>query len=469
MKILAFSINPVFPEKVTGGSTKHLKNVMIHLAQAGHEVVILCTRYPEHKGEFRIHANALVKPVLDFHQPYPQPYAIPAYALANILETIGTHLRWADRFYLHDGELLFPHASRIIPTTVSLRDNVYPETIVGGFLFQADHLIAIAEYSRQVILATAGQFLPGLAEHTIPNGLDFASFCPGAPHPNILRLVPVNPRHDLIVLHPHRPERSKGLQQTIDTAALLVHQYGFHNLKVCVPRWFEAEHSPEVATYYREIELQLSERGLTKHFVFHGWIPQAMMPSYYRLGRLTLTLGHFVEAFGNVAYESLACGTPGVVARVGPHRSLLPDELLAKVHFGQADEAAQCAAEILQVRQPTAPQTQAYLREHFSIQKQLNGYAETILHSELQPALTYQFPTPQANDVFSLAPWCYRWAGGIFHDFKAVHQRIPVLETLLARFPNGFTAQQAGMDLAEWVRAGWLIRQGNLDTGVKEG
>lgn len=52
------------------------------------------------------------------------------------------------------------------------------------------------------------------------------------------------------------------------------------------------------------------------------------MAAYYAAGEVTLCLGSMVEAFGNVAYESLVCGTPSIAARVGVHRGQLPDDLI---------------------------------------------------------------------------------------------------------------------------------------------
>ncbi len=62
---------------------------------------------------------------------------------------------------------------------------------------------------------------------------------------------------------------------------------------------------------------------------------------------MTLCLGNIVEAFGNVAYESLACGTPCVVSRTGVHRTLLPDGLIDKVNYGDIQAAAEKIVEII--------------------------------------------------------------------------------------------------------------------------
>lgn len=465
MKIVGFSINPLFEDRVIGGSAKHQRNVLVRLGELGHQVTVLCTRHPD-STSFRWHDNVEVLPLLPFKQPFPQPYEVPAYKLAEIVQTVGDHLAGADRFYMHDGELLVPSIYRDVPTVISLRDNVYPETILGSFLFAADTLIAIAEYSRQVYLHTAGRFLPELERRaiTINNGIDFGLFSPGEPGAEVRALAPaVDPAKHFVVLHPHRPESTKGFAQTLAVADLLVNRYGCDNLRVLVPRWYDEAISPEVRAFYSACEEEIAARGLWQHFVFHGWVSQRLMPDYYRLGHLTLVLGSFVEAFGNVAYESLACGTPAVVARVATHRSLLPDDLIDKVHYDDGEAAAAMAAAIWREGRRTPAPTMAYLRAHFDIGAQLDAYADAIVRAERVPAVSTRLTPLGPQTRYVLPPWCYAWGDGmIFHDFLARHERMPALGALAAAHPGGFAEGQAAElgvtreELAAWRREGYV-------------
>jgi glycosyltransferase involved in cell wall biosynthesis len=463
MNIVMFSINPLFPDRVMGGAPKQLQKIALYLGELGHNVTVLCTRPPDSPDTFRWQENVLVKPILRFKQPFPQPYAAPAYDIANALHDVAAHLENADRFYMHDGEFLFPFAYQHVPTVVSLRDNVYPETILGGFLFQGDTLIAISDYSRRFYLHTMGRFFPGLAERliVIVNGVDWQQYRPTPPN-EILRRIPVNPATDLIVLHPHRPEPDKGLTETIAVADRLVHHYNLNNLKILTPRWIAAGLSPEVAAFYTSRQQEIAERGLQDHFIFHDWVPQALMPQYYSLGHLTLSLGTFVESFGNTVYESLGCGTPAIAARVSTHRELLPDELLPKIHVGDIEAAAGLAATILQEKRGVPAETLAYLQRHYDAAQQVKGYAEAILHARRRGPLAYRFTPLAENTHYCLAPWVYEWAGGFYHDFRADHQPIPRLSALLRQFPQGFTALQAGVsgtELDEWYRDGYITAQ----------
>lgn len=463
MKIIMFSINPLFPDRVMGGAPKQLQKVAIHLGELGHAVIVLCTRPADGPDSFRWHENVLVKPILRFKQPFPQPYAAPAYDIANAFHEVAAHLQDADRFYMHDGEFLFPFAYQHVPTVVSLRDNVYPETILGGFLFQGDTLIAISDYSRRLYLHTMGRFFPGLAERlvVVANGVDWAQYRPTPPN-EILRLIPVNPATDLILLHPHRPEPDKGLTETIAVADRLVHHFGLTNLKVLTPRWLAEGLSPEVAAFYADRQEEIRARGLTAHFVFHDWVPQALMPQYYSLGHLTLSLGTFVESFGNTVYESLGCGTPAIATRVSTHRELLPDVYLAKVHVGDVESAAALAANILREKQSPSAAALAYLHQHYGVERQLAGYKDAILNARRRGPLLYRFPPLTEETHYCLTPWVYEWEGGFYHDFRASHQQIPELSKLRRQFPDTFTRQQAAAAgvppsrLAEWYQEGFI-------------
>jgi hypothetical protein len=279
----------------------------------------------------------------------------------------------------------------------------------------------------------------------------------------------VDPQRHFVVLHPHRPEPTKGMAQTLDVADLLVHRYGCDSLRVLVPRWFDAAISAEVRAYYDGISAEIAARGLAEHVVFHDWVPQRLMPDYYRLGHATLVLGSFVEAFGNVAYESLACGTPAVVARVATHRSLLPDELVDKVHFDDGAAAAAAAAAIWRERRRTPPATMAYLRANFDIQAQLEAYAAAILGAQrVGPART-SAASLDSETRYVLPPWCYSWGDGmVFHDFLARHAPMPALSALAAG-GAGFSAAQAAErgvtpeELAGWRRDGYVAPAVNLE------
>ncbi len=464
MRTVIFCINPLFPSQTMGGATKHLKNIALYLGERGHEVTILCTRRADSYEPFRWSERVQVLPILRFHQPFPGPYATPAHHLAAMVQDMGEFLARADRFYMHDGEFLFPFVYRHIPTVVSLRDVVYPETLLGSFLFAGDVLVMISNYARDHYLQTSGRFFPQLAERirVIHNGINWAQFRPTPPQA-ISDIIPVDPRHDTLILHPHRPEPTKGIFQTIAVVDKLVHRYGWRQIKALVPKWLDIALSGEVAAFYQQIADEIKARDIQANVIFHDWIPQTLMPQYFSMGALTLALGNFVETFGNTVYESLGCGTPAIAARISTHRELLPDGLLDKVDYDDVDTAADIANDILRTRRRTSAETLDYLHTHYSVERQLAAYAETIENARVAEPLAYTFRplTPQTR--WRLAVWCYLAPRGIYHDFRGDYLAAPDLIRLTNCYPDGWTALAAAQQgIAEaqieaWYRDGYIV------------
>lgn len=432
MKIVCFSINPIFAGQVTGGASKHFMNICQFLEQQGHEVVILCAQADENHTSFTLGQNIKVKPKLPFHLPFPQPYQIPPGDLALICELVAHELETADRFYMHDGELLLPFLYADVPTVSSFRDNYYPESILGTFLTQADAIIAVSEFSAEVIKVSAGRVFPKLKEriHTVLNGIDTQLYHAVDPTP-VFRRYALDPAVHQIILHPHRPDAGKGLLQTILVVEKLVKEHGFTQLRVLVPEWLDEMNGKGESEFHAQISAELRHRGLEEYFIFHPWLNQEEMPAYYSAASLTLSLGNMVEAFGNVAYESLACGTPSIVAKVGVHRSQLPDTLIDKVEYGDIETAAQIAVGILRAHRRVEGEHLAQILNYFSIEAQLEAYAEIITKVQKLPRLEHQTITISLETKFQLAPWCYLSSRGIFHDYHAKYYSIPELEAWL--------------------------------------
>ncbi|NLI44226.1 MAG: glycosyltransferase family 4 protein [Chloroflexi bacterium] len=433
MKIVCFSINPVFPDRITGGASKHLMRLVQYLAGQGHQVVLLAAEAVGGQEVFALGERILVKPVLPFHLPFPQPYLIAPGDLARLCELIAEELRSADRFYIHDGELLLPFLYSDVPTVISFRDNFYPESILGSFINQADEIIAVSNFSAAALRASAGRVLPEIANriHTVLNGIDPEIFFPTDPSP-IFHRFGLDPEKHRIILHPHRPEPGKGLLETIQVVEILVRDFGIEGIRVLVPQWLELMNGEAESEFHRLITAELSRRGLTENFIFHDWLSQSDMAAYYSAGEVTLCLGNMVEAFGNVAYESLVCGTPSIAARVGVHRSQLPDELIDKVDYGDARAAAAAAAQILMKRSRVEGERLERIREAFSLSRQLQSYARIISEAKKRKPPISEPLSIDENTRFALAPWCYLSEKGFFQDYHARYYDIPSLKELLS-------------------------------------
>ena len=451
MKVVIFSINPIFPKLVTGGASKHLYHIASYLGQEGHTVEIVCAQAEGLQKAFDWAENVTVRPILPFHLPFPQPYAISGGELALIVDRLAEHLQSADRFYIHDGEFLLPDLYANIPTVISFRDNIYPESILGSFIGRADDILCVSEFSAAVIAATAGRYYHGLSDriHQVNNGIDYSVYKP-VDTTALAQRLGVDPVNETILLHPHRPEPGKGLPETIRVADHLVHQYGIINLKILVPEWIGSMVSSGEMEYYAEMLALMDELGVRDHFQYFPWISQAEMPALYSLGRATLCLGSIVEAFGNVAYESLACGTPSIVSKVGVHRTLLPDGMIDKVAFGDTKTAAEKAFAIVQENRRVSENTIQYIYTHLDFEKQVGTYADVIINAAKQPTLKFASPQLQQDRKFVLAPWCYIEGDQVFNDFSSKYSLAEQLKVLGAKSFSRTDAKQVGTTDVQW-------------------
>jgi glycosyltransferase involved in cell wall biosynthesis len=459
MNILVFSINPIFPDLITGGASKHLFHVVRSLGQAGHQVQILCAQAKHPQPDFFWTENVHVSQNLPFHMPFPQPYAISGADLGLIVERIAKKLATSDRFYIHDGEFLVPDVYAHIPTVTSFRDNIYPESVLGTFVGKADDVICVSGYSAAVVMHTAARFFKGLQDriHQVSNGIDFDMYKP-VDSTLLAQQLGINPQVDAVLLHPHRPEPGKGLPETIKVVEQLVHRHGRSHIKVLVPEWIDTMIAAEDSAFYQQMNYLIDELGVREHFIFIPWMPQEQMPALYSLGQVTLSLGNFVESFGNVAYESLACGTPSVIARVGPHRTILPDELIDKVNYGDIEAAVVRVLDILNGKRGVHSEVLDYLQSTMDIHHQVSTYSEIIIGCEKRKALTFSAPQYHEDQPYALAPWCYVDGERIYHDFHMNYEQDEVLTRLLRESSMVSRVETAadGITEAHWER--WLSR-----------
>ncbi|MEA4812084.1 MAG: glycosyltransferase family 4 protein [Anaerolineaceae bacterium] len=467
MKILCFSINPIFPEAVSGGASKHLMNITRHLASKGHLVRIICPEIPKQNNRFYLNDKLEIWPVLPFHQPFPEPYAVAPLSLAWIVEEVNRHLAWADRFYIHDGELLLPHLHTKVPTILSFRDNYYPESILSTFINQGDEVICVSPYSANIVKASAGRVLEGFEEriHMVLNGIDAKIFRPIPKAKNkLLSRLPFDASQHQILLHPHRPDPKKGLGEAVEVLKYLISQKGMKSLKLVAPRWHESMSGSFEDAFFKSVEKYIQENSLSENIHFIDWLTQAEMPSFYSLGATTLCLGNIPEAFGNVAYESLACGTPSLVSRAGVHRSLLPDKLISKVDYGDVPSAAESVFSILQTKKRVPDADRRQIVSYFDLGTQLEAYEAIITCAAKRPPVQGRFcPVSVENSEFRLAPWCYRTDKAIYHDYLGkflIEQDFAGIDQLLCAMNSAGSVEGSLLSerqLSEFYKQGILI------------
>ena len=450
----------LFPDMSIAGAELQLKKIALHLGEQGHQVSILTTYCEGSTTPFKWHENIEVLPVLRFKQPYPEPYLTPLYHVANAIREVGAAVAEADVHYSHDGSLIFPYAYQVIPTVISLRTIIYPEPVISSFLFQGDEWILPSEHTRASYEAAVGQFAPEVSErmHAIHNGFDWDFFRYTEPR-DIFEFIPAEVANHPVVLFPHRPDVDKGIFDVVQVAHKLVHDFGWHDLRVLVPRWPGVANEPKFVNYYNRLNSRINEVGLSEVFVFHDWISEALIPEYFSLADVSLCIGSIIETFGNAVFESLGCGTPAIVSRVATYRQLLPEKYIDSVDYGEIDKAAAIAHSILSERRRTSPETISYLKAEFSHEAMVNSYADIILNAVKKPPLRYRVPQLTENTRYRLAPWCYvSPSRGIYHDFLSTFVVDEDLVQLSCENPAGFKCSAVDPQrLQAWVNNGYVV------------
>src|SRR2546422_2513917 len=182
--------------------------------------------------------------------------------------------------------------------------------IVGA----SDRIVAANVVERAELLRDYAAHAPRIA--TIPCGVDTALFAPG--DPTAARVALALQPHP-VLLWVGRIAPIKGLDTLLDAIARLRAAGTALSLLIVGGEADEPRNGHEVALRERLERLGLGTAGR-----FVGPLPQDVLPTYYVAAAVTL-LPSFYEAFGMVALEAMACGSPVVASRVGGLQTTVRD------------------------------------------------------------------------------------------------------------------------------------------------
>lgn len=427
MKIGMFSVGPVFPNHVHGGSQKILREIAIHLGMNGHKVKIICTQRTDNYTPFQLADNVEVLPILRLRPTYPEPYYTAPYNIAHLIREVRSIADTSDVFYIHDAELPFHDICSNTPRVVSFRDFVYPDTLVGAFGFRRDELILNCDYVANCVNDAFFPFLPDIMSrtHVVPNGIDLLHFRPlNVSAKNKIRgILGEIPSADYTLLYPHRPDRRKGIFESIAITAEVNNRLSAlgKTVRLLIPRWLDSavatESSHEYQSIYGAVQSSAHKLGIANHVYIHDWIPYDQMPDYLSIGDVTLSVGNFVEAFGNVHLESVACGTPAVVSQVAAHSYNLPEPIVRKIAYGDITASADAVLKSC-TEQFDVDKARYYLAEHFSFHAMLKGYEHIFSSAKVKPPLELHYlDMLNSQSWVRLAAWCRPDGQRIYNDY----------------------------------------------------
>lgn len=455
MKILVLSLGPIFPEAVHGGSQKILREIAIHLGKK-HNVDIFCTERKDNNKPFCLAENVRVHPQIRFKETFPQPYRTPPYNLGGIISILNKEIKKYDVFYIHDSGLYFSFLINDIPSVWSLRDFIYPESVVGGLNFSRDAMIVNSLYtylSYLSILQTYRQDTETMV-HFIPNGIDAEHFKP-VDSDSLRKEIGIS-NNNLSIIYPHRPEEDKGIFEVLKVVSALVNDKKMRDLKLLVPRYIDLNVSKAAEAIYDRIKKESQKLNIADNVIFHRWMTYNDMPAYYSLGDLTLSIGNFVESFPNVSLESLACGTPSISARVAAHRYVLPETIEERIDFGDIQSCVDIAYKHLIDKNEEKHSLQRnFIIDNFDFKKMLGAYENVIVNCRKKEPMPLKIS--ESSGQYKLAPWCYNsLQHGVYNDYKYEYNKDKELLQLLSHGDLIVPNQENDIAIKKYHKEGYL-------------
>lgn len=427
MRIAAISVAPVFSDHVIGGSQKILADVAAGLKNNGHDIQIWCTGIDSHSGDFEV-GNVPVHPDLKLRCAFPATHQVSPAALAQTSDVLRKAADWADRVYLHADAIYLRHAIDGMAIVRSIHDYTYEEALISTLSLPADTTIVPSEYLKRCVEATVAISGRKSIEPvvTIPNGLHVPESPPDAALPREIRAREEN---DLILLFPHRPEPTKGIDEAIQITVETQRLNPSRNVRLLVPAHPYAANLDETNISADEITRIAETRGAGDIVELHRWLSPSEMAGYYAAGDVTLCVGSFIESFGLVALESIVSGTPAVCSPVGALRQFADIDGVELVPYGDI----QASAEAVVAAGSIDPDLLDSGRSQISTK-----YSQETMISEFESVITRFFGrkrniTEKNNGRLRLAPWCGIQDDRIYDDYEAAARQYPKLTRALTR------------------------------------
>jgi glycosyltransferase involved in cell wall biosynthesis len=459
MRILAVSIAPLHPDRIIGGSQRILMEVVDALAESGHDVRVFSSRAKGSDWRFETPNGAIVETSLELRGAFPAPYQTAPHRLNSVWRRLAEGASWADRAYLHADAIYMRAALGDLPVIRSIHDFVYEEALLSAFTLPAARTIVPSQFLKDCIVASVGPVTDTSEIVVIPNGIA-AGVRPVKPQPPD-RLAPRSER-DLILLHPHRLHREKGIEQSMLIAVEVQRRLPERKVRLLVPA-LQPDGSSDDAVLGGGSVLDIAaSTGATEMLELHSWLGTVQMPGYYAAGDVTLCPGSFVEAFGLVPLESVVTGTPAVSTKVGAFREQVGIEGVR--HFDYADVTAAATVVLESISEPFDSGLAAQqVAERYDAGRMRSGYVEAVTGTLASPGSESPGLHQGAAARWQFAPWCYLDGDRVYHDYQARFERFPelvaafggrhkVAEISLDKLPSGEfeRAREDGFIVPAW-------------------
>lgn len=177
---------------------------------------------------------------------------------------------------------------------------------------QADLFLAVSEGAKKALIEEG---VPEEKIRRISNSIDTGFFKPGPAEPRLLKTLGI-PGNAFLVLYVGRLARSKGVFTFLEAAQRLAESRPHYHFLLI------GKDEEGAAAW-------IQKNGLQKNIHLLDFIPYGQIPRYYRLGDLlvlpSLPTKRWVEQFGYVLAEAMACGVPAVGSDCGAIPEVIGD------------------------------------------------------------------------------------------------------------------------------------------------
>jgi glycosyltransferase involved in cell wall biosynthesis len=364
------------------GLTIYVKRLATALAQRGHQVTVLTSRYDRSlPPEEMIDGVRVVRvPVLcRISKGVLMPsFPLWAWRLIRQHDVVSVHLPQFEASLLG---LLGHLGGRPVVLTYHC-DLQLPQ---GWFNRVVDQVVFASNYLAGHLAQAAVAYTQDFAEHSrfLSRFLDKVHVIPPPvimPVPEAAAVEAFRAEHDLadrpVVGMAARLATEKGVEVLVEAMPRLL--AAFPRLKVLFAGQYQDVLGEEA--YYRHL-MPLVERLGQQHWEFLGTLSQEQMPAFFAAcDVLVVPSLNSTESFGLVQVEAMLCGTPSIASDLPGVRQ--PPRMTGMgqvVPIGDADALAEAILRVVQhpadYRRP-----RRFVEETFSLERTLNGY-ETLFEA----------------------------------------------------------------------------------------
>jgi glycosyltransferase involved in cell wall biosynthesis len=324
----------VDPVAVVGGAERLLAGHAEGLAARGHDVIV-CSGAPGPEGTHggtrvvRIGRTPSTPRKAAAAVRELRPDAVLGYQPACALGALRAAARRSiPTFYVFSSSWPQEYATRRRSPRRAL--HALRWAVEHACLRASDRIVVLSEYSAAKVRKVHGSVRSPIA--VVPGGVDTDQFSPnGGRHAARARL--------------HLPAEGPLLVSVRN----LVPRMGLDNLLSAMPKvlWTFPRARLVLAgagPLRRALEAQAARLGVADRVTFAGFVPEELLPDYYRAADLAVLPTRALEGFGLATIEALACGTPVLGTPVGATPEILaplepglltegvsPDELAAAI------------------------------------------------------------------------------------------------------------------------------------------